>query len=133
MSHQAHAPSTGDLVSQLSTEISTLVRDELRLAQVEVTDKAKHAGIGVGMFGAAGVLALYGVGVLIAAAVLALALVLDAWLAAVIVGVVLLAIAGVVALRGKRQVAEAGPPVPTQAVENVKADLDAVRHRSDHE
>ena len=133
MSHQAQAPSTGDLVSQLSTEISTLVRDELRLAQVEVTGKAKHAGIGVGMFGAAGVLALYGVGVLIAAAVLALALVLDAWLAAVIVGVVLLAIAGVVALRGKSQVAEAGPPVPTQAVENVKADIDAVRRRSDHE
>ena len=139
MSHQAqtqpqnHAPSTGDLVSQLSTEISTLVRDELRLAQVEVTGKAKHAGIGVGMFGAAGVLALYGGGVLIAAAVLALALVLDAWLAAVIVGVVLLAVAGVVAMRGKSQVSQAAPPVPTRAVENVKADIDAVRHRSDHE
>lgn len=132
MSHQTQAPSTGDLVSQLSTEISTLVRDELRLAQVEVTDKAKHAGIGVGMFGAAGVLALYGGGVLIAAAVLALALVLDAWLAAVIVGVVLLAVAGIVALRGKSQVSQAAPPVPTQAVENVKADIDAVRHRSDH-
>ncbi|WP_243058525.1 phage holin family protein [Nocardioides sp. SR21] len=126
--------STGDLVSQLSSEISTLVRDELRLAQVEVTGKAKRAGIGAGMFGAAGVLALYGVGVLIAAAVLALALVLDAWLAAVIVGVVLLAIAGVVAMRGKREVAQAAPPVPTQAVENIKADIDTVRHpRRDHE
>ncbi|GAA4368865.1 phage holin family protein [Nocardioides caricicola] len=132
MSHQTQ--STGDLVSQLSSEISTLVRDELRLAQVEVTGKAKKAGIGAGMFGAAGVLALYGVGVLIAAAVLALALVVDAWLAAVIVGVVVLAVAAVVALGGKREVAQASPPVPTQAVENVKADIDTVRHpRRDHE
>lgn len=132
MSHQTQ--STGDLVSQLSSEISTLVRDELRLAQVEVTGKAKKAGIGAGMFGAAGVLALYGVGVLIAAAVLALALVVDAWLAALIVGVVVLAVAAVVALGGKREVAQASPPVPTQAVENVKADIDTVRHpRRDHE
>jgi hypothetical protein len=125
-------PSTGELVSQLSQEVSQLVRDELRLAQVEVSGKAKKAGVGVGMFGAAGILALYGVGVLIATAILALALAMDAWLAALIVGVVLLAVAGVAALLGKKRVAEAGPPVPQLAVENVKEDVDAVRHPSDH-
>ena len=66
--------STGQLVSELSQDVSQLVRDELRLAQVEVSGKAKKAGIGVGMFGAAGIVALYAVGVLIATAILALAL-----------------------------------------------------------
>lgn len=130
--HAAPSPSTGDLVSQLSNEVSQLVRDELRLAQVEVSGKAKKAGVGVGMFGAAGLLALYGVGVLIATAILALALAVDAWLAALIVGVVLLAAAGVAALLGKKRVSEAAPPVPTRAVDNVKEDVDAVRHPGDH-
>lgn len=125
-------PSTGELVAQLSHEVSQLVRDELRLAQVEVSGKAKRAGIGVGMFGAAGLLTLYGVGVLIATVILALGLAIEAWLAALIVGVVLLAAAGVTALLGKKRVTEAGPPVPTLAVEGVKEDVDAIRHPHDH-
>lgn len=124
--------STGDLVSRLSSEISTLVHDELRHAQVEITGKAKQVGVGAGMFGVSGVLALYAGGVLIAAAILALTLVLDAWLAAVIVGAVLVAAAGVAALLGRSRVTEAGAPVPTRAVESVKADVDAVRHARDH-
>ncbi|GGD30294.1 phage holin family protein [Nocardioides daphniae] len=125
-------PSTGQLVSQLSNEVSRLVRDELKLAQVEVTGKAKQAGIGLGMFGAAGIIALYGVGVLLAAIVLALALVMDAWLAALIVAVVLFAIAAVNALMGKKRVEEAAPPVPTRAVAGVKEDVDAVRNPGAH-
>ena len=125
-------PSTGELMSRLSSELSQLVRDELRLAQVEVTGKAKKAGLGAGMFGAAGLLALYGVGVLIATAILALALAIDAWLAALIVGVVLLLAAGVAAALGKKRVQEAAPPVPTRAVDSVKRDIDTVRHASDH-
>jgi uncharacterized membrane protein YqjE len=124
--------STGELVSRLSQDLSQLVRDELRLAQAEMTGKAKKAGIGAGMFGAAGLLALYGVGVLIATAVIALGLAVDLWLAALIVGVVLLALAGVVALVGKRNVSEATPPVPTRTVENVKQDVDAVKHARQH-
>ncbi len=123
-------PSTGELVSRLSSEISQLVRDELQLAQVEVTGKAKQAGIGAGMFGAAGVLALYGVGVLIATAILALALAIDAWLAALIVGLVLLAAAGVAALLGKKRVSAAAPPVPQRTVANVREDVDTLRHGS---
>lgn len=124
--------STGELVSQLSDKISQLVRDELKLAQVEVTGKAKKAGLGVGMFGAAGVIALYGLGVLLAAVVLALALVVDAWLAALIVALVLFAVAGVAALLGKKKVSEASPPVPRQAITNVKEDIDAVRNPAQH-
>jgi len=120
--------STGELMSRLSQDLSQLIRDELRLAQLEVSGKAKKAGIGAGMLGAGGVLALYGVGVLIATLVLALALAVSAWLAALIVGVVLLAVAGVAALLGKKRVTEAAPPVPEEAVESVKRDLDAVRH-----
>lgn len=125
-------PSTGQLVARLSDEVSRLVRDELRLAQAEITDKSKKVGIGAGMFGAAGLLALYGVGVLIATAVLALALALDAWLAALIVAVVLLAAAGVAALLGKNKVAEGTPPVPQRAIANVKEDVDAVRNPGAH-
>ncbi|GAA4718022.1 phage holin family protein [Nocardioides conyzicola] len=131
MSHDA-GDSTGELVSRLSQDVSRLVRDELRLAQVEVSGKAKKAGIGAGLLGAAGAIALYGLGVLIATAILALALVVDAWLAALIVGVVLLAVAGIAALIGKKRVAEAAPPVPERAVENVKRDVDAVKHARDH-
>lgn len=126
-------PSTGQLVQQLSTEVSRLVRDELQLAQIEVTGKAKKAGIGVGMFGGAGVVALYGVGVLLAAAVLGLATVVDAWLAALIVALVLFAVAGIVALLGKKQVDQAAPPVPQQAIANVKEDIDAVRNPAHHQ
>ncbi len=119
--------STGDLVSRLSQDVSVLIRDELRLAQAEVSGKAKKAGVGAGILGTAGIIALYGVGVLIATAILALALVLDAWLAALIVGVVLLAVAGIAGVVGKKRVTEAAPPLPTEAVESVKRDVAAAK------
>lgn len=117
--------STGELVARLSHDVSELVREELRLAQAEVTEKGKRLGIGAGLFGAAGLLALYAVGVLIATAVLALALVVDAWLAALIVGVVLLVAAGVASLLGKREVEDAVPPVPREAISGIKQDVHA--------
>lgn len=129
--HAAPSPggeSTGELVSRLSQDMSQLIRDELRLAQAEVSGKAKQAGVGVGMFGAAGLLALYGVGVLIATAILALALAVPAWLAALIVGVPLLAAAGIAALLGKKRVTAAAPPLPERAIGSVKRDVDAVKH-----
>ncbi len=123
---------TGQLVSQLSTEVKQLIQDELRLAQLEVSGKAKKAGVGVGMFGAAGLIALYGLAALLATIVLALALVVDAWLAALIVTVVLFVIAGVAALVGKKRVVEAAPPLPTEAVAGVKEDIDAIRNPGAH-
>jgi len=107
--------------------LQRLVRNELKLAQVELTEKAKHAGKGVGAFGGAGVLGLYGLGVLIAAAVLGLALVMDAWLAALIVAVILFLIAGGMALFGRKQVKEATPVTPTRTVDSVKEDVREIK------
>lgn len=119
----------GALVHDLSVQIPELVRSELRLAQAELTQKGKRAGIGAGLFGAAGLLAFFGAATLIATFVLALALVLPAWAAALIVAVVLLAAAGVAALRGKSQVAEAAPAKPERAVAGIKEDIETVKGR----
>ena len=119
--------SVGDLIRNMSADLSTLVRDEIRLAQAEVSEKAKKAGIGIGAFGGAGVVALYGLGVLIAAAVLGLSAVVSPWLAALIVGVVLFLVAGVAALVGKKQLSQAAPPVPTQAIASVKTDVAEIK------
>jgi len=119
--------SVGDLVKAMSADLSRLVRDELQLAQVELSAKAKTAGVGIGAFGGAGVLAFYGVAILLAAAVLGLDLVLPAWLAALIVGVVVLAIAGIAALVGKKKVSEAAPAVPERTVASVKEDVAEIK------
>ena len=120
----------GELFQQLSTQTATLVRQEIKLAQLELQEKGKRAGLGAGMFGGAGLVALYGVGALVAAAVLALATAVDPWLAALIVAAVLLLVAGVLALSGKRQVKQATPPVPEQALESVQRDVDEVKERA---
>jgi uncharacterized membrane protein YqjE len=118
--------STAELVKLAGEQISQLVREELALARAEMTAKAKRAGTGAGMFGAAGILALYGLAALLATLVIVLDLVLPLWLAALIVTVVLLAVAGVLALLGRGQVREATPPVPEQAVDSVRADVHTV-------
>jgi uncharacterized membrane protein YqjE len=118
--------SVGELVSQLSTQTSRLVRDELRLATKELQQSAKHAGIGAGLFSAAGLFALLGLMTLIAAGVAALALVLPVWAAAAIMAVVLFLVAGVAALFGRKQAEEIAPP-PKQSVESVKADIKEVK------
>jgi membrane protein len=114
---------TGELVKDLSTQVSTLVRQELELAKVELAAKGKQAGVGAGMFGGAGLLALYGVGALTAAAILGLATAVAGWLAAIIVAVVWFAIAGVLALIGKGHAQKAVPPMPEQTVETLKEDV----------
>jgi len=120
----------GDLVKQLSEQTSTLVRKELKLAQLEMQDKGKRAGIGAGLFGGAGLIALYGGGALIAGIILLLATAIEPWLAALIVAVVLFAVAGVAALMGKKQVEQATPPQPEQAIESTKRDVDVVKARA---
>ena len=119
--------STGQLIGQLTEQISRLVRDEARLAQAEVTQKAKRLGVGAGLFGGAGLFAFFGLATLITTVILLLALVLPAWLAALIVTVVLFAVAGVLALIGKKDVQQGSPPVPTQAIESTKTDIQTVK------
>jgi len=119
--------STADLVKHLSEEVSRLVKDEIRLATMELTRKGKKAGLGAGLFGGSGVFAVYGGGALVTAVILLLAQVLTPWIAALIVGVVLLVIAAVLALVGKSQVGKATPPLPEEAIKSVKADVDVLK------
>ena len=119
--------STGELVGRLSEQVTALVRAEVRLAQAEVTRKAKRLGIGAGLFGGAGLVTILGLGALVTAAILGLANVLPGWLAAILVAVVLFAVAGVLALLGKKDVEKATPPLPTETIASVQADIDAVK------
>jgi hypothetical protein len=120
----------GELVQDLSRQTSTLIRQEMRLAQAELTEKGRHAGRGAGIFGGAGVVALYGVGALITAAILGLATVLEPWIAAAAIGFGLLLVAGILALTGKRELDEMGPPKPEQAMESVQRDVETMKARA---
>jgi membrane protein implicated in regulation of membrane protease activity len=105
------------------------VRAEVELAKAELAQKGKQAGIGAGMFGGAGVFALYGTGALVAAVIALLATAMDTWIAALIVSVVLFAVAGVAALLGKNRVQAATPPAPERAIESTQKDLETVKAR----
>jgi uncharacterized membrane protein YqjE len=107
-----------------------LIRDELKLAQVEMTRKGKQAGRGAGLLGGAGLVALYGVGCLIACAIIAISGAVAAWLAAMIVGAALLAIAGIAAMIGKGRLQKATPPVPERAVDSIKTDVEEIKERA---
>lgn len=118
--------STGELIAQAADDISTLIRDEIQLAKQDLATSGKRLGVGAGMFGVAGTLALYGLGALVAAAILGIAEGLDAWLAALIVGGGLFVLAGIAAVFGKMRVSRVAE-APLERVESVKADVAAVR------
>jgi MFS family permease len=120
----------GNLLKQLSQETTQLVRQEIDLAKAEMTEKGKRAGIGAGMFGAAGVVGLLALGALTAFFIMLLDGALANWLSALIVAVVYGAIAGVLALRGRDKVQEATPPVPEQTIETVKEDVQWAKTRT---
>jgi Flp pilus assembly protein TadB len=122
--------STGELVKLLTEQVSVLVRDELKLAQLEMTHKGKEAGSGIGMMGGGGLIALYGVACLIACAVIAISHAIAAWLAALIVGGALLVIAAIVAAVGRRRMRRAAPAMPTEAVDSIKTDVDQIKERA---
>jgi hypothetical protein len=134
VANSAHTPpereaSTGELVKQLSEQVSALVRDELKMARLEMARKGKFAGFGIGFYGASGLVALYAIACLLAAAIIAIAGEIRPWLAALIVGLVLLVASAVAALMGKSRMRRATPPVPEQAVEGTKADVGEVMER----
>jgi Flp pilus assembly protein TadB len=118
--------SLSELMSQLSTQTSRLIRDEMRLAQKEFQESAKHAGIGAGLLSVAGLLAVFGFAAIVTAAIAALSVVLPVWASALIVAAVLLLAAGVAGLISKGQVQQASP-APEQTVANVKKDIDEVK------
>ena len=122
--------STAELVNQLSEQVSVLVRDELKLAQLEMTRKGKQAGVGVGLLGGSALVAWYGAGCLIACVIIAVAGVVAAWLAALIVGAALLAGAAAAALLGKGRLQRAAPPLPEDAVDSIKTDVEEIKERA---
>ena len=128
--HASKDAPLADLARQLSDQTSRLIHQEIELAKAELAVKGKRAGIGAGMFGGAGVFGFYALGALTATAILALSLAVTAWLAALIVTVVLAAIAGVLALQGKSKVQQATPVVPEQATESVKEDVQWAKTRA---
>jgi hypothetical protein len=122
--------SIGELVKDLATETSTLVRQEIDLAKAEMTDRGKRAGKGVGMLAAGAVVALLAFGALTAGLIAALDLAMPTWLAALIVTVVYGAIAAVLVQIGRKQVQEAAPPVPEETIESVKEDVQWAKTRT---
>ncbi|MEV0995239.1 phage holin family protein [Nonomuraea sp. NPDC050202] len=121
---------THKLVNDLSEQVTRLVKDELRLARMELTEKGKRAGFGAGLFGAAGMVAFCGGATLVAAVVMLLALVLPGWAAAAIVAGALFIVSALLGLFGKNEVKRATPPVPEEAIASVKADIDMVKERA---
>ncbi|AYF79040.1 phage holin family protein [Nocardia yunnanensis] len=117
----------GELVQRASQQLTELVRGELRLAQAEMKEKGKRYGVGGGLFGGAGVVGFLALQALVATVIAALALALPVWASALIVTAVLAVIAAVLALTGSKQVGQAAPPTPDQAIENVKADIAQIK------
>jgi len=122
--------SVSDLVKQLTEQTKTLARQEVELAKAELAEKGKKAGLGAGMFGAAGLLGLFAFAALTACVVLAMATAMAPWLAALIVAALYAAIAGVLALAGRNEIRDATPPVPEQTVETVKEDVQWTKQRA---
>jgi uncharacterized membrane protein YqjE len=119
--------SVGQLVERLSAQVSALVRDEMALATAEMKRKGAQAGVGIGLGSLGAVVALLGLGALVAAAVLGLATALAAWLAALVIGLALLVLAGVISALGITQVRHSAPLVPGQAVQSTKHDIETVK------
>jgi hypothetical protein len=122
--------SIAELFSKLSNETSTLIRQEMALARAELTEKGKEAGKGAGLFGGAGAVGLLGAGALTAGIILLLDLAIAAWLAAIIVGLIYVAVAAVLGLKGRDRIQAATPPVPEQTVDTVKEDVEWAKTRA---
>jgi hypothetical protein len=120
----------GEVAKDLTSDLSLLVRQEIELAKAEMAAKGRTVAPGLGMLGGAGVLGLCAAGALTAFLVLALATFLPDWLAALIVGGVLAAVAYVLVRQGKERVADAGPPVPEQTIETMKEDVEWAKTRA---
>ncbi|HEV7685667.1 MAG TPA: phage holin family protein [Acidimicrobiia bacterium] len=122
--------SVSELFQRLSQQMATLVREEIRLAQAELKEKGKKAGIGAGLLGAAGLVGLYAAGAAVAGIVLLIAQAVATWIAAFITAGALAVIAAVMALAGKSKVEEATPPKPDAAIQSVQADVAEIKEKA---
>jgi hypothetical protein len=122
--------SIGELFSKLSNETSALIRQEMELARAELKEKGRQAGKGAGLFGGAATVALLGAGAITAGIILLLALLIPDWLAAIIVGLVFVAVAALLGMKGRDEIQAATPPVPEETVDTVKEDVQWAKTRA---
>ncbi|MER5961395.1 phage holin family protein [Streptomyces sp. NPDC002057] len=120
----------GDLVSRASRQLSELVREEMQLARAELAQKGRRFGRGGGLVGGAGLVGVFAAQALIGAAIAALALLVPVWAAALLVAALLAAVAAFMAAAGRKQIAEAGTPVPEQTIDNIKADVAEIKEKA---
>jgi uncharacterized membrane protein YqjE len=125
-----HDRPVGELLKQLSEETTTLVKQEIDLAKAEMAEKGKQAGLGAGMFGGAGLFAVFALAALTTCVIAALATGMDVWLAALIVAAVYAGVAAVLGLVGRQKTREAIPPAPEQAIESTKEDVQWAKSRA---
>ncbi|MFF3015452.1 phage holin family protein [Streptomyces sp. NPDC057939] len=125
--HGSASESVGELVSRASQQISELVREEMRLARAEMTEKGKRFGVGGGLFGGAGLIGFLAAQALVGAVIAALALLLPIWASALIIAALLAAVAAAMAAAGKKQITKAGAPAPQQTIDSVKADVAEIK------
>jgi hypothetical protein len=128
--HDLHERPVGELTAALTRDLSLLVRQELQLARAEMREKGRITLPGLGMIGAAGIVALAAAGALTACLILVMSVFLDAWLAALVTGAVLAAAAAVLAITGKKRVEEIGTPLPEQTIETVQEDVQWVKEQA---
>lgn len=132
-SHRTDSGATepvGELVQRASQQLSQLVRDEMRLAQAEMTEKGKRFGKGGGLFGGAGLLGVLTLQALVATVIAALSLAMDVWVAALIVTGVLAAVTALMAALGKKQISRASPPTPEQTLDSVRSDVAEIKEKA---
>jgi cytochrome c biogenesis protein CcdA len=115
------------LVADLPHLVIELVKEELEHLKDELVGKLKHAGIGIGLFVGAAVFGFFMIMVFLAAAVLGFATFLPGWLAALIVGGILLVIVLILVLVGVAQLKKGVPPTPTETIDSVKRDVNAIK------
>jgi uncharacterized membrane protein YqjE len=115
------------LVSDVPKLVKELVKGEIALLKAEIMSKVKIFAIAAVFLIVALVIVLYAIGVLLTAAVMGLATVMPAWLAAIVVAVVMFIIAGIFGLVGYRRLKKGFPPLPKHTIDSVKNDINAVK------
>lgn len=129
---KAAQPGVGAAAKQVAEHASVLAKLELELAGLELKQKAGALGTGVGLGIGAALVALYALGFLFATVAVALAIVLDTWLALLIVTAGLLAVAGVLGLLAVKRIKRGTPPVPEQAIREAKLTSEALKSNGHH-
>jgi len=127
--HTTGERSASEIVQDVVRDMGDVVRGEVRLAKAELSEKASQAGKAGGYYGVAALCGLMGFACLVLAGVAGLALVMPVWLAALLVSVFLLCVAGAAYFGGKAKMSEINP-VPERTVQTIKDDIQWAKHRT---